>query len=124
MLYWVLCQSCAAYALMTWANRVASASLVSGYSALQPVTAAVLAAVAVALVAAEVVMDAWHPVAAEAGMGPGDQEYRAQYLLDELGLTGREDPSNLSGGEARRAYESAHLYPYHFIRLWNHAAGL
>ncbi|MFG1373754.1 ATP-binding cassette domain-containing protein [Xanthobacter oligotrophicus] len=39
----------------------------------------------------------------EAGMGPGDQEYRAQYLLDELGLTGREDPSNLSGGEARRA---------------------
>jgi drug/metabolite transporter (DMT)-like permease len=49
LLYWVLCQSCAAYALMTWANRVASASLVSGYSALQPVTAAVLAAVAVAL---------------------------------------------------------------------------
>ncbi|MFG1292392.1 ABC-F family ATP-binding cassette domain-containing protein [Xanthobacter versatilis] len=39
----------------------------------------------------------------EAGMGPGDQEYRAQYLLDELGLSGREDPSNLSGGEARRA---------------------
>ncbi|GGF44477.1 ATP-binding protein [Azorhizobium oxalatiphilum] len=39
----------------------------------------------------------------EAGMGPGDQEYRAQYLLDQLGLTGREDPSNLSGGEARRA---------------------
>ncbi len=39
----------------------------------------------------------------EAGMGPGDQEYRAQYLLDQLGLTGREDPANLSGGEARRA---------------------
>jgi len=47
LLYWVLCQSCAAYALMTWANRVASASLVSGYSALQPVTASLLAAVAV-----------------------------------------------------------------------------
>ncbi len=39
----------------------------------------------------------------EAGMGPGDEEYRAQYLLDQLGLTGREDPANLSGGEARRA---------------------
>ncbi|MEP9367493.1 ATP-binding cassette domain-containing protein [Xanthobacter sp. VNH20] len=39
----------------------------------------------------------------EAGLGPGDQEYRAQYLLDQLGLTGNEDPAHLSGGEARRA---------------------
>ncbi|MEP9354788.1 ATP-binding cassette domain-containing protein [Xanthobacter sp. KR7-65] len=39
----------------------------------------------------------------EAGLGPGDDAYRAQYLLDELGLTGKEDPAHLSGGEARRA---------------------
>ena len=39
----------------------------------------------------------------EAGLGPGDDAYRAQYLLEELGLTGHEDPAHLSGGEARRA---------------------
>ncbi len=39
----------------------------------------------------------------EAGLGPGDEPYRAQYLLEQLGLTGTEDPANLSGGEARRA---------------------
>ena len=39
----------------------------------------------------------------EAGMGPGDDHYRALYLLGELGLTGDEDTRNLSGGEARRA---------------------
>jgi cation transport ATPase len=39
----------------------------------------------------------------EAGLGPGDEPYRARYLLDQLGLTGDEDPSRLSGGEARRA---------------------
>jgi len=39
----------------------------------------------------------------EAGLGPGDEAYRAQYLLEELGLTGHEDPAHLSGGEARRA---------------------
>ncbi|MCL8381000.1 ABC-F family ATP-binding cassette domain-containing protein [Xanthobacter aminoxidans] len=39
----------------------------------------------------------------EAGLGPGDDAYRAQYLLTELGLTGQEDPAHLSGGEARRA---------------------
>ncbi|QRG07473.1 ATP-binding cassette domain-containing protein [Xanthobacter dioxanivorans] len=39
----------------------------------------------------------------EAGLGPGDETYRAQYLLEELGLTGHEDPAHLSGGEARRA---------------------
>ncbi len=47
----------------------------------------------------------------EAGMGPGDQEYRAQYLLNELGLTGEEDPANLSGGEARRAALARVLAP-------------
>ncbi|ACA15264.1 ABC transporter related [Methylobacterium sp. 4-46] len=39
----------------------------------------------------------------EAGLGPGDEPYRARYLLESLGLTGEEDPARLSGGEARRA---------------------
>jgi len=39
---------------------------------------------------------------AEAGLAPGDDPYRAQYLLERLGLTGDEDPASLSGGEARR----------------------
>jgi ATP-binding cassette subfamily F protein uup len=40
---------------------------------------------------------------AEAGLEAGNDPYRAQYLLEHLGLTGREDPARLSGGEARRA---------------------
>ena len=40
---------------------------------------------------------------AEAGLGPSDDEHRVTYLLDHLGLTGAEDPNQLSGGEARRA---------------------
>ena len=39
----------------------------------------------------------------EAGLGPGDEPYRARYLLEQLGLTGEERPADLSGGEARRA---------------------
>jgi ATP-binding cassette subfamily F protein uup len=39
----------------------------------------------------------------EAGLGPADDPYRAAYLIESLGLTGDEDPRNLSGGEARRA---------------------
>ena len=39
----------------------------------------------------------------EAGLGPADDPHRATYLLDHLGLTGDEDPTTLSGGEARRA---------------------
>ncbi len=39
----------------------------------------------------------------EAGLGPGDEPYRARYLLEQLGLTGEEKPADLSGGEARRA---------------------
>ena len=38
----------------------------------------------------------------EAGFAPGDDPYRARYLLGQLGLDGGEDPSQLSGGEARR----------------------
>ena len=40
---------------------------------------------------------------AQAGCEAGDDPYRAIYLLEQLGLTGEEDPSQLSGGEARRA---------------------
>ena len=39
---------------------------------------------------------------AESGLAPGDDTWRAQYLLQQLGLTGDEDPKVLSGGEARR----------------------
>ena len=46
-----------------------------------------------------------------AGLGPGDDEYRAHYLLGELGLTGEEDPKRLSGGEARRAALARTLAP-------------
>jgi ATP-binding cassette subfamily F protein uup len=39
----------------------------------------------------------------EAGLRPSDDHYIARHLLEELGLTGQEDPAHLSGGEARRA---------------------
>ena len=39
----------------------------------------------------------------ESGLAPGDDQHQARYLLEQLGLTGDEDPHNLSGGEARRA---------------------
>jgi ATP-binding cassette subfamily F protein uup len=39
----------------------------------------------------------------EAGLGSTDDPYRATALLNELGLSGEEDPARLSGGEARRA---------------------
>jgi ATP-binding cassette subfamily F protein uup len=48
---------------------------------------------------------------AEAGLGPGDDAYRVTYLLSHLGLTGEEDPQNLSGGEARRAALARVLAP-------------
>jgi len=47
----------------------------------------------------------------EAGMNPGDDHYQAQYLLEQLGLTGAENPANLSGGEARRAALARVLAP-------------
>ena len=47
----------------------------------------------------------------EAGLGPGDDPYRARYLLEQLGLTGEEEPSRLSGGEARRAALAQVLAP-------------
>jgi ATP-binding cassette subfamily F protein uup len=39
----------------------------------------------------------------ESGLGPTDDPHQARYLLEQLGLTGEEDPARLSGGEARRA---------------------
>ncbi len=47
----------------------------------------------------------------EAGLGPGDDLYRARYLLEQLGLTGEETPGQLSGGEARRAALAQVLAP-------------
>lgn len=39
----------------------------------------------------------------QAGCEAGDDPYRVVYLLEQLGLTGEEDPNKLSGGEGRRA---------------------
>ena len=39
----------------------------------------------------------------QAGCEAGDDPYRVVYLLEQLGLTGEEDPNQLSGGEGRRA---------------------
>ncbi len=47
----------------------------------------------------------------EAGLAPGDDPYRARYMLEELGLRGDEDPGRLSGGEARRAALARVLAP-------------
>jgi len=49
----------------------------------------------------------------EAGLGDAAaaDHYRATYLLEQLGLTGHEDPSKLSGGEARRTALARVLAP-------------
>jgi ABC transport system ATP-binding/permease protein len=47
----------------------------------------------------------------EAGLGPGDDPYRARYLIEALGLTGEEEPAALSGGENRRAALARVLAP-------------
>ena len=47
----------------------------------------------------------------EAGLGPGDDHYQARYLVEQLGLTGEEDPAHISGGEARRAALARVLAP-------------
>src|ERR1700754_4083104 len=47
----------------------------------------------------------------EAGLGPGDDHYQARYLIEQLGLTGEEDPAHVSGGEARRAALARVLAP-------------
>lgn len=45
------------------------------------------------------------------GLTEGDDPYRGAYLLEVLGLTGKEDPKTLSGGEARRAALARTLAP-------------
>src|SRR5215475_498686 len=47
----------------------------------------------------------------KAGLAPGDDHHQAHYLLEQLGLTGEENPANLSGGEARRAALARVLAP-------------
>lgn len=47
----------------------------------------------------------------KAGLAPGDDPYQAQYLLQQLGLSGEENPAHLSGGEARRAALARVLAP-------------
>ena len=46
-----------------------------------------------------------------AGLGLGDDPHRGRAQLEALGLTGREDPALLSGGEARRAALARVLAP-------------
>jgi len=48
---------------------------------------------------------------AMAGLAPGDDEHRVDYLLEHLGLSGDEDPAKASGGEARRAALARVLAP-------------
>ena len=45
------------------------------------------------------------------GLGPMDDTHRARHRLEALGLSGTEDPSKLSGGEARRAALARALAP-------------
>jgi ATP-binding cassette subfamily F protein uup len=47
----------------------------------------------------------------EAGLRAGEDAHQARYLLEQLGLTGQEDPAHLSGGEARRASLARVLAP-------------
>ena len=47
----------------------------------------------------------------ESGLAPGDDPHRARMILEDLGLTGEEEPAKLSGGEARRAALAKTLAP-------------
>ncbi|MBI5260852.1 MAG: ATP-binding cassette domain-containing protein [Bradyrhizobium sp.] len=47
----------------------------------------------------------------EAGLAPGDDRHPARHLMEQLGLTGDENPAHLSGGEARRAALARVLAP-------------
>jgi ABC transport system ATP-binding/permease protein len=53
----------------------------------------------------------------EAKLGPDNDPYQARYTLEQLGLTGQEEPSQLSGGEARRAALASVLAPQPDILL-------
>jgi ATP-binding cassette subfamily F protein uup len=54
---------------------------------------------------------------ARAGLAAAEDEYRAHYLLESLGLTGSENPAHLSGGEARRCALARILAPQPDILL-------
>jgi ATP-binding cassette subfamily F protein uup len=47
----------------------------------------------------------------EAGLAAGDDPFRARFMLEQLGLTGEEEPRRLSGGESRRAALARVLAP-------------
>ena len=47
----------------------------------------------------------------ESGLAPGDDAYRAPYLLSELGIAPEADPKSMSGGEVRRAALARALAP-------------
>jgi ABC transport system ATP-binding/permease protein len=47
----------------------------------------------------------------DAGLRPTDDSHAARFMLEQLGLTGAEDPSHLSGGETRRASLARVLAP-------------
>ncbi len=47
----------------------------------------------------------------EAGLPESGDSHKARHLLDELGLTGQENPAQLSGGEARRVALARVLAP-------------
>jgi len=53
----------------------------------------------------------------EAGLNPSHDAYQARYLLQQVGLTGDEDPATLSGGETRRAALAHALAPQPDILL-------
>ncbi|WP_180899320.1 ABC-F family ATP-binding cassette domain-containing protein [Martelella soudanensis] len=46
-----------------------------------------------------------------AGLAPGDEHYRADYMMEHLSISPSADPSKLSGGEARRAALARVLAP-------------
>ena len=46
-----------------------------------------------------------------AGLGPADDPHRCTYLMQQLGLSGLEEPARLSGGEIRRAAIARTLAP-------------
>jgi ATP-binding cassette subfamily F protein uup len=53
----------------------------------------------------------------ESCLGPNNDPFQARYTLEQLGLTGQENPSQLSGGEARRVALAGVLAPQPDIML-------
>ncbi len=53
----------------------------------------------------------------QSGLTPSDDAYQARYILEQLGLTGEENPATLSGGELRRVALAQVLAPAPSILL-------